>query len=66
LVGFIKQWSIRRHLREMVLEHGIEEIPDPERWLGMGKRYSLFSEHLFGVEKPISDSLELGSGAAAP
>jgi predicted Ser/Thr protein kinase len=42
-------------LREMVLKHGIEEIPEAERWLGISKRYSLFSENLYGVEKPISD-----------
>ena len=52
-------------LREMVLKHGVEEIPDPERWLGISRRYSLFSEHLYGVEKPISDFMEyLGTGAA--
>ncbi len=52
-------------LREMVLKHGIEEIPDAERWLGIARRYTLFSENLYGVEKPISDFMEyLGTGAA--
>ena len=52
-------------LREMVLENGIEDIPDSERWLGIARRYTLFSENLYGVEKPISDFMEyLGTGAA--
>ena len=52
-------------LREMVLKHGIEDIPEAERWLGISKRYPLFSGSLYGVEKPISDFMEyLGTGAA--
>lgn len=45
-------------LRDIVLDQGVEDIPDLERWLGVGKRYSMFSDVLYGVEKPIADLME--------
>ena len=52
-------------LREIVLEHGVRDIPVSERWLGVAQEYSVFSKVLYGVEKPISDFMEyLGTGAA--
>ena len=61
---YIAQNSPAR-LREIVLDHGVEEIPAHERWMGVAKRYPMFSEALYGVEKPIADFMEyLGTGAA--
>jgi len=54
-------------LREIVLKYGdgVVEIPEDERWLGVSKRYPMFSDDLYGVEKPIAEFLEyLGTGAA--
>ena len=52
-------------LHEMVLGRGMETVPDFERWLGVGKRYPMFSDVLYGVEKPVADFVEyLGTGAA--
>ena len=60
----IAQYSPGR-LRELVLDHGVEAIPEYERWLGVSKRYPMFSKSLYGVEKPISEFVEyLGTGAA--
>ena len=52
-------------LREILLSRGVEDIPEHERWLGIGRRYPVFSDILFGVEKPISELMDyLGTGAA--
>ena len=52
-------------LHEMVLARGTETVPEFERWLGVGKRYPMFSDALFGVEKPLAEFVEyLGTGAA--
>ncbi len=52
-------------LHELVLDRGTDPIPEAERWLGIGKRYPMFSNVLYGVEKPISEFVEyLGTGAA--
>ena len=45
-------------LLEAVLEHGIEEIPLEERWQTVDNKeikiaYSLFSDKLFGLSKPV-------------
>ena len=52
-------------LREILLSRGVEDIPEHERWLGIARRYPVFSDTLFGVEKPISELMDyLGTGAA--
>lgn len=51
-------------LRELLLDFGVEEIPEHERWLGVSKRYPVFSNVLYGVAKPIYEFMEyLGTGA---
>ena len=57
--------SAPARLHEMVLGRGMETVPESERWLGVGKRYPMFSDVLYGVEKPLAESVEyLGTGAA--
>ena len=57
--------SAPARLHEMVLGRGMETVPDFERWLGVGKRYSMSSDVLYGVEKPVAEFVEyLGTGAA--
>lgn len=52
-------------LLELVNAHGIEEIPESERWLGVQKRYRLYTDELFGADQSISKIVEhLISGAA--
>ncbi|OGZ11208.1 MAG: hypothetical protein A3D67_00410 [Candidatus Lloydbacteria bacterium RIFCSPHIGHO2_02_FULL_51_22] len=49
---------------EMVEAAGTEDIKEHERWLGVDKRYSLFSSKLFGVEKAIAEIMNyLRAGA---
>ncbi|MFY9457927.1 MAG: hypothetical protein WAP23_03300 [Candidatus Spechtbacterales bacterium] len=60
---YIAQNSPAR-LLELLLDRGIEEIPEHERWLGVSKRYKVFSGVLFGVDKPMHEFMEyLGTGA---
>ena len=57
--------SSSARLHEIVLGQGVETVPEGERWLGVSKRYPMFSKALYGVEKPIADLVEyLGTGAA--
>ncbi len=57
--------SAPARLHEIVLNRGTENVPDGERWLGISKRYPMFSDVLYGVEKPVADFVEyLGTGAA--
>jgi len=57
--------SASARLHEIVLEQDVETIPEAERWLGVSKRYPMFSKVLYGVEKPIAELVEyLGTGAA--
>jgi len=52
-------------LHEIVLAGGVEEIVERDRWLGIKTRYLMFSDVLYGVEKPIADFMNyLGTGAA--
>lgn len=39
-------------LREIVFGHGVEEIPEHERWLGVSKSYPLFTFPLFLLPHP--------------
>jgi len=57
--------SAPARLHEIVLDQGVETIPEAERWLGVSKKYPMFSKVLYGVEKPIAEFVEyLGTGAA--
>ncbi|HEY4484193.1 MAG TPA: hypothetical protein VI978_00505 [Candidatus Paceibacterota bacterium] len=52
-------------LLETCLAAGVEEVPERERWLGVKKRYRIFSEKLFGVERPTAQFVSfLETGAA--
>lgn len=51
-------------LLEIVLCEGAVEIPEAERWLGVDRRYKLFANSLFGVEKmtaTVVDFLRAGA-----
>lgn len=51
-------------LFEMVLSHGVDEIPEQERWLGASKSFRMFSRSLFGLEGPITAFMDyLNTGA---
>ena len=42
-------------LLEIIMPAGLEEIPEHERWLGATRRYKLFSQKLFGIDRPIEE-----------
>ena len=48
-------------LREIVLDNGVEEIPESERWLGVSKRYTLFSESLLNLSHKPAFQAEVGA-----
>lgn len=68
-IGLLKQDNLicqnsPSRLLEMVNAHGIEEIPESERWLGVQKRYRLYTDELFGADYSIAQIVEhLISGA---
>jgi len=52
-------------LFEICLASGVEPIPEKERWLGVEKSYPLFSNKLFGIERPTTQFVSfLETGAA--
>lgn len=53
----IAQLSASR-LWEIIQNAGIVKLPEEERWMGVSIGYNLFRDELFGVDKPISESVE--------
>ena len=45
--------SSQSRLDEIIQAGGVEAIPEDDRWLGVDKRYSLFSNELFGIEDAV-------------
>lgn len=51
-------------LLEIVQKYGVEPVPQEEQWLGVENRYSLISNTLFGVERPVEEFVKyLRAGA---
>lgn len=55
--------SAAARVLEVILDEGVEEIPEEERWQGVSHRYLLF-RNFFGLERPISALVDFVSEGA--
>lgn len=61
----IAQNSPSRLLEICLANDGVEDIPEGERWLGIDKKYKIFSQKLYGVEKPAHEIITFFRAGAA-